>query len=568
MSEGEGAAKARRSPPAAEAQPTAAEGADAEGGKGWGVAMHSYLRRPAGLLFAHPAVLDTTNEAQAADDEGAAAGGDAGAADAADAAGASMDDVADAGDGHIGGVRGMPKVGLLKLWHNREQIWSTVAERAAAAKRGVGEGWRGGAGGGSNAPSTGQQAAQRVQLKNPLRFLGRDEWLSLIPLQVMVQHVGKDAPAGMYEVVAEGAFELWTGGSRQGILTVGDWQCRIFGERGAPLYERLVLFYQLHCPDKADTARDDAQRFGAGREAELNTLLFATYGADLTSVPGHGSGTCGWIRASVKRVAPLIFVIRGAVPVDGAAADGAATREGGSGDLAYALTFPPPYAKRTRFVQELEFVLGRACVYSNEVPDALLRSSLAPVADEGAGASSSPCAAQPLTQGLTGFDLDYAETSVPEKRGPLRRGQDGRAYYGSKIEAGGHQLSTGLRDGSVWVSGKMVEGSQRFGAWIGPAVRCGGGWGEVVEGGGIAGGVGMNTSVRRCGVEGALVYAAEGRVSDTRMCRRPRRQSSTRALRPGCRWRKPGLARCLRDRRWMQQGACEIGGGCSKVLAR
>ena len=28
-----------------------------------------------------------------------------------------------------------------------------------------------------------------------------------------------------------------------------------------------------------------------------------------------------------------------------------------------------------------------------------------------------------------------------------------RAYYGSKIEAGGHQVSTGLRDGSVWISG-------------------------------------------------------------------------------------------------------------------
>jgi hypothetical protein len=32
---------------------------------------------------------------------------------------------------------------------------------------------------------TSQQVQHRVKLRNPLRFLGRDEWLSLVPLQVL-----------------------------------------------------------------------------------------------------------------------------------------------------------------------------------------------------------------------------------------------------------------------------------------------------------------------------------------------------------------------------------------------
>ena len=46
-------------------------------------------------------------------------------------------------------------------------------------------------------------------------------------LQVMVQRVGGKAPAAdckLFEVVAEGAFELWTSGSRQGILSVSGWR--------------------------------------------------------------------------------------------------------------------------------------------------------------------------------------------------------------------------------------------------------------------------------------------------------------------------------------------------------
>lgn len=93
---------------------------------------------------------------------------------------------ADGNDGHIGGVRGLPKVGLLKLWNKREEILGKVTQAAStvvatargaeAKEQAAGLAQAGGRAGG------GAQAAQRV--KNPLRFLGRDEWLALVPLQV------------------------------------------------------------------------------------------------------------------------------------------------------------------------------------------------------------------------------------------------------------------------------------------------------------------------------------------------------------------------------------------------
>jgi hypothetical protein len=92
-----------------------------------------------------------------------------------------------ADDGHIGGVRGLPKVGLLKLWNKREEILGKMTQAAStvvATARGADskEQAAGLAQGGGRSCGGGAQAAQRV--KNPLRFLGRDEWLALVPLQV------------------------------------------------------------------------------------------------------------------------------------------------------------------------------------------------------------------------------------------------------------------------------------------------------------------------------------------------------------------------------------------------
>jgi len=82
--------------------------------------------------------------------------------------------------GHIGGVRGMPKVGFVKLWNKREEFWNTVAQTAAAKVAGGGDGLD--CGGSAAGPE------QRVRMQNPLRFLSRDEWLSLLPLQVCTEH--------------------------------------------------------------------------------------------------------------------------------------------------------------------------------------------------------------------------------------------------------------------------------------------------------------------------------------------------------------------------------------------
>ena len=71
--------------------------------------------------------------------------------------------------GHIGGVRGMPKVGFVK-------VWNTVAQTAAAKVAGGGDGL--------DCGSSAAGPEQRVRMQNPLRFLGRDEWLCLIELKV------------------------------------------------------------------------------------------------------------------------------------------------------------------------------------------------------------------------------------------------------------------------------------------------------------------------------------------------------------------------------------------------
>ena len=388
-----------------------------------------------------------------------------------------------------------PRVGLGKLWESREELWSTVNAKVSAtsavvkdaaaqlATRTPDDGRNKHVEDESSVQPTSSCPAQRVVAKNPLRFLGRDEWLALLPLQVLVQRVRGGVPCKgtLHATVAEGAFELWTAGKREGTLAVGTWQCRIFGERGPPLERRLGEFFAHHCPDNKADAVSLAREYGAWNEDQLNCLLGSRYGADLTSMPGYSQKRSGWGRAIVRRVAPLIFVIRGAMDVrgEGERPEGERGEDGAANedlDCEYALTFPHPYAKRTRFIEELESILTHACEYTNRVPSSLLHAALATppprmAADASAGENDRSEAAQAMAQGLEGFALDYAETSVPEKRGPLRPGADGRAFYGSKIEAGGHQISMGLRHGSVWISGKMVEGSQRFSKWLGPAAE-------------------------------------------------------------------------------------------------
>jgi hypothetical protein len=77
-------------------------------------------------------------------------------------------------------------VGLLKLWNKREEILGKVTQAAstvvATARGAEAKEQAAGLAQGGGRAGGGAQAAQRV--KNPLRFLGRDEWLALVPLQV------------------------------------------------------------------------------------------------------------------------------------------------------------------------------------------------------------------------------------------------------------------------------------------------------------------------------------------------------------------------------------------------
>ena len=106
-----------------------------------------------GLLFAHPNVSNVP------------------ASDSiAPISEASTEAVEAQEDGHIGGVRGMPKVGLVKLWNKREEIWNKVAETAASTGGG-----RQKEEGSDEQVSLAPTVETRLKLRNPLRFLGRDE---------------------------------------------------------------------------------------------------------------------------------------------------------------------------------------------------------------------------------------------------------------------------------------------------------------------------------------------------------------------------------------------------------
>ena len=124
-------------PDDAATEPAVAVTGEADAGKGWGSVMKDLLSKRTGILFAHPALAA---ESQTADRS-------------VDRATERRTDDEEEGAGHIGGVRGMPKVGLVKLWRKREQILSSVAETAAAAKKGVGVGWKGRSGEGQDASS-------------------------------------------------------------------------------------------------------------------------------------------------------------------------------------------------------------------------------------------------------------------------------------------------------------------------------------------------------------------------------------------------------------------------------
>eukprot|EP00961_Rhodomonas_salina_P138498 1862975-Rhodomonas_salina.3 len=69
----------------------------------------------------------------------------------------------------------------------------------------------------------------------------------------------------------------------------------------------------------------------------------------------------------------------------------------------------------------------------------------------------------------TSFPKEYMESSVPERRGPLKQGEDGKSEYGVKISAGSHKMAQNIRGGSKWVSEKMVEGTKHLSEKLGPA---------------------------------------------------------------------------------------------------
>eukprot|EP00960_Hanusia_phi_P027905 747104-Hanusia_phi.AAC.1 len=329
----------------------------------------------------------------------------------------------------------------------------------------------------------------------PLKFLGRDEWMCLIPLRVVAQlRTEREGPQQRFEVVSEGGFQLHVSGAmhcshasltpdlpagkKQGTIEVGDWTCRLYGGWGATLSERLFRFYsrqevqrRVHltdcwhtrkkltvivrfCPEKLGNVEKLAVEFGEGNEPILNSMLLEAYGADLSSINDESfSGGC--FIARVRRILPLTFLCEG-------------VRDANDEECVCSITFPTPMRKRSRFIESLQEQLSRACDYRSEVDPAAVEAALQ--IDE--------IAVDGWDERLPGLIVNYAESSVPEKTGPLRVDEEGKSYYGVRIEAGGHQLASGLRTGSTWVAGQMVRGDVKaargtdaFSKWIGPAAE-------------------------------------------------------------------------------------------------
>jgi hypothetical protein len=130
-------------------------------------AQDGWWKRPS-ILFAHPPLPPLPQQEQEA-------GGVNGPADKPNAENDERS--------HADGVRGMPGAGLVSLWNRRDELWSIVAEKAdgfvATHKSSAG-----GPAAGLHTVAVSAAVPRGVQVGNPLRFLGRDEWLALIPLQV------------------------------------------------------------------------------------------------------------------------------------------------------------------------------------------------------------------------------------------------------------------------------------------------------------------------------------------------------------------------------------------------
>ncbi|EKX38559.1 hypothetical protein GUITHDRAFT_165189 [Guillardia theta CCMP2712] len=300
---------------------------------------------------------------------------------------------------------------------------------------------------GSSKP-TGQQASTGLKdAAAPLKFLGRDEWMCLIPLRVVAQEQKEEDGSRRFSVVSEGAFQLHLSGRKEGTVEVGEWSCRLYGPWGATLSERLFRFYNRFCPEKLGNVEKLSVEFGLGNEGVLNSMLMEAYGADLSSVTDENfSG--GYFVARVRRIFPLTFLLEG-------------VRDSEDEERVCSITFPTPMSKRSRFIESLEEQLQRMCDYRVEVDGQEVEAAL----------QTDELAVEGRSEEYPGLIVNYAESSVPEKTGPLRVDEEGKSYYGVRIEAGGHQLASGLRTGSTWVAGQMVKGTDAFSKWIGPAAE-------------------------------------------------------------------------------------------------
>ena len=75
-----------------------------------------------------------------------------------------------------------------------------------------------------------------------------------------------------------------------------------------------------------------------------------------------------------------------------------------------SITFPTPMSKRSRFIESLEEQLQRMCDYRVEVDRKEVEAAL----------QTDELAVEGRSEEYPGLTVNYAESSVPEKTGPLR----------------------------------------------------------------------------------------------------------------------------------------------------
>ncbi|KAJ1472503.1 hypothetical protein T484DRAFT_3425174 [Baffinella frigidus] len=123
----------------------------------------------------------------------------------------------------------------------------------------------------------------------------------------------------------------------------------------------------------------------------------------------------------------------------------------------FAVTFPGPPRKRERFMAELEATLPLLCDFYSS-------SSFSEAAQGGGDLAGVP---EEYLEGVA-----YASPlAAASEGGSGEAGEGNQSAVSERIDAGSHRVANGIRDGSTWVSGKMVSGTMRFSAWAGPAKK-------------------------------------------------------------------------------------------------